>query len=271
MKLQNLSWPRAQEELGSGKVVVVPIGSIEQHGPHLPLGTDFFVADRLADMISEKSDECVVAPTIPFGYAEYHSDFAGTVSTNSVETLFAYLEEIVSHYVRHGARHILFVNAHGGNMGALDNLCYRLRNQGVFAATVLWWDVISRLRPEYSPAGHGEWIETSLMLGYDPELVDMDIAAMPESKGLGPEELVLVDPHTFEYRGVPLHVRLRTRDFSESGDMPEPNLSPGGDTSIPPSRASAEVGETIYNVVSEFICDLLPSMRKVDPDIFARG
>ncbi len=267
MKLHHLSWPDARDELASGKVVVVPIGSIEQHGPHLPVGTDFFVADRLADMVSEGSGDCLVAPTIPFGYAEYHSDFAGTVSTNRTETLYTYLEELVSHYVRHGARRILFLNAHGGNMGALDALCYRLRNQGVFAATVLWWDVISRLRPEYSPAGHGEWIETSLVLGYDESLVNMERAQMPETRGLGSPEMELQDPHTFLFRGVPVHVRLRTRDFSETGDMPEPNLSPTGDTSIPPSQASRQIGETIYEVVSGYLCDLVKVMREMDPDI----
>ncbi len=269
MKLHHLRWPQAREELGSGKVVVVPIGSVEQHGPHLPVGTDFLVADKLGNMISERSEECIVAPTIPFGYAEYHSDFAGTVSTNSSATLGAYLGEIASHYVRHGTRHVLFVNSHGGNMVALDQLCYELRERGVFAATVLWWDVISRLRPDYSPAGHAEWIESSLMLAYDESLVDMDIAKAPLTKGLGPEDLDLVDPHTAEFCGVPIHVRLRTHDFSETGDMPEPNLSPGADTSIPPSRARREIGEEIFEVVADFICRLIPVIRSVDPKIFA--
>ncbi len=268
MRLENLTWPSAGQALQEDRVVVIPIGSIEQHGPHLPVGTDYFVADRLGRLVAEKSDACIVMPTIPYGYAEYHTDFPGTVSTERSETLLRYLEELTRPLIRHGARRFLFVNAHGGNMTALNEVCYVLRNQGVFAATLLWWDVISRVRPEYSPAGHAEWIETSLVLGHDENLVDMDVASLPKARALGPRELSLVDPHTLEFRGVPLHIRLRTMDFSETGDMPEPNLTPGGDPTIPPTEASREIGETIYSEVSDYICALIPVLQRVDPDMF---
>lgn len=263
-QLGRMAWPDAQKELESGSVVIIPIGSVEQHGPHMPLGTDFYIADKLGKMVAERCENCLVAPTIPYGFAEYHSDFGGTASVERQETLKAYIEEIVNHFALHGTTHVLFINSHGGNMGVLDYLCHDLRKRGVLAATVLWWDVISRKDPARSPAGHGDWIEISLMLAMDESTVDMTKAKNPVAKSLNHDKVTLVTPHELEYDGVPIHIRLRTKDFSDTGDMPEPGLTPEGDPNVPVSEGNADLGNELYELVTSFIVDFVPEFAEIE-------
>jgi len=115
--LEEMSWPEAESAFAEGRVVLVPVGSTEQHGPHLPLGTDSFTAQALAARAGRRTG-ALVTPTLPFGYAEYHTDFAGTLSLSN-ETYTRVLIELVDRLVRYGATHILFVNGHGGNAFAL--------------------------------------------------------------------------------------------------------------------------------------------------------
>lgn len=261
-RLAYMTWPEAKSAFSEDRVVVVPIGSVEQHGPHLPVGTDFLVADALGKMIAERCKECIVTPTIPVGYADYHTDFAGTLSV-SLSTLEAYVTEYVSYPVKYGAKRILFVNSHGGNMPALSHLSYRLRRQGVLAATILWWDVLGVLAPETSPAGHGDWIETSMVLACNPTGVRMDKARLPVAKQTNVETLKIKTPHEILFKGVPVHIRLATQDFTDTGDMPEPGLTPHGDPTIPPDRASPELGARLMDTVVNFIVDFILEFRKM--------
>ena len=74
-----LSWMNAEKQFKTSKTVIIPLGSVEQHGPHLPLGTDWIIAQELAKRASNGT-EALVLPVLPFGYAEYHMDFPGTLT-----------------------------------------------------------------------------------------------------------------------------------------------------------------------------------------------
>ncbi|MBC7338963.1 MAG: creatininase family protein [Firmicutes bacterium] len=106
------------------------MGSIEQHGPHMPLGTDMILASELARRAAALVPEAVLVPAIPVGYAAYHGDFPGTLST-SPATLATYLGDICHHLVRHGITHIIFVNGHGGNLSTLELVGRELRRKGI--------------------------------------------------------------------------------------------------------------------------------------------
>jgi len=260
--LARMTWPEAKAAFTEDRVVVVPIGSVEQHGPHLPVGTDYLVADVLGKMIAGRCPKCLVTPTIPVGYADYHTDFVGSLSV-SLSTLEAYVAEYVSYLVKYGAKRILFVNSHGGNMPALAHLSYRLRREGVLAATILWWDILGVLAPETSPAGHGDWIETSMALACDPGAVKMDKAKLPVAKPTNVQALEIKTPHEILFQGVPVHVRLATADFTATGDMPEPGLTPHGDPNIPPDRASAEIGAKLMETIVTFMVEFMREFRKM--------
>jgi len=258
--LEELTWPQAKDALKEAKAVVIPTGSIEQHGPHMPLGTDYFVARNLAARIGRIS-RVIVAPAIPVGYADYHADFPGTLSL-SEETLTRVYEEITGYFVGYGATHIVFVNGHGGNLTSLMRASATLRKQNVLAATVLWWEAAAALDPGWSLIGHGDFVETSLMLAINESIVDLGRANPPLRKNLS-DRLILNDIHDCRFESGLIHVALRTRDYTDSGDMIEYGASPGADHSVPPSAATAARGEDILGKVAQYIARFIDAFSEV--------
>jgi creatinine amidohydrolase len=115
--LENLSWPEFNELARERTIIFIPLSPVEEHGPHLPLGTDFFsardIAERAAGIVSAKdgSIQAVLAPTIPLGCAEITADFPGTISLRG-KTLVRVIVDICSSLARHGFRYILISNHH---------------------------------------------------------------------------------------------------------------------------------------------------------------
>ncbi len=113
--LHELTRPAFEEYLQSTPepVALIPVGSIEQHGPHLPLGTDCLGALGICKAVAERA-KCVVAQTILPGYSPHHMAFKGTITLRE-ETLVAVLYDTIESLVHHGIRKIMLINAHGGN------------------------------------------------------------------------------------------------------------------------------------------------------------
>src|SRR5690625_862626 len=107
----HLTTEEAREFCAAGGVVVVPIGATEQHGPHLPLGTDFTMAHTVATKAAEQVDGVLVTPPIWTGFSPHHMQFTGTVSLRA-ETLMAVVRDVAESLWRHGFRRILFLNGH---------------------------------------------------------------------------------------------------------------------------------------------------------------
>jgi len=259
--LERLSWQEAKEQI-KGNLVVIPTGSIEQHGPHLPLGTDYMVADAIGKLLGEES-QFIVTPTIPVGFADYHDTFAGTLSVDT-PVLAEYYMGIVDKLVQYGASHFLFLNAHGGNMAAISDVLYWLRQEGTPACALNWWDIVATLDPNHSPAtldpnhspaGHADWIETSMILATDPDLAKMDIAKQATLREAPVEGMELSSPNTLEYRGVSIYIRGKTSDYTVTGNMPEAHLSEHADITIPPTAATKEIGERLYRLIVDFLLD----------------
>ena len=119
-------WPEIEAGLAAGRrTALVPLGSIEQHGPHLPLATDRWIADALARVLAERLPDAIALPAIPFGCASEHLDFAGTLHIKA-ETLEALLRDLVSSLARHGFERAFVFTAHGGNVDALRAMESRL-------------------------------------------------------------------------------------------------------------------------------------------------
>ena len=104
------------EELEDSKVdtAILPIGAIEQHGPHLPLGTDWIVVQEIARRVAEKIGNCYLLPTIPYSNSQEHLDFIGTISLRP-STLANVVRDIVLSLYLHGIKKIVIVQGHGGN------------------------------------------------------------------------------------------------------------------------------------------------------------
>jgi creatinine amidohydrolase len=116
----------------NASTVLVPVGSVEQHGPHLPLQTDTIIAEAVASRVAQRLDRfgagCIVAPAITYGASGEHQAFAGTSSVGTT-TLRDLLIELVRS-MRRWADEVVFVNGHGGNVDALTSAVVRLREEG---------------------------------------------------------------------------------------------------------------------------------------------
>jgi mycofactocin system creatininase family protein len=154
-RLGDLVWPAV-----GGDVLAVPLGSTEQHGPHLPLSTDTDVAVALAQGLAARRDDVVVAPAVPYGASGEHAGFAGTLSIGH-EALELLLVELVRSATDTFA-HVLLVNGHGGNAPTLAAAVARLRAE---SRDVLVWS------PSWRGDAHAGRTETSVQLALDPARV----------------------------------------------------------------------------------------------------
>ncbi|SCX43783.1 creatinine amidohydrolase [Klenkia marina] len=162
-------------ELRERPTVVVPLGSVEQHGPHLPLGTDIAVAAAVAAGLVERRPDLLLAPAVPYGASGEHEGFPGTVSIGT-GALTALLVELGRSAGRWAGR-LLVVNGHGGNLDALRAAVPVLRHEG---RDVAWF-------PCGVPGGdaHAGRTETSLMLHVEPTAVDLSRAEAGETAPVG--------------------------------------------------------------------------------------
>ena len=165
------------EALRETDVVILPIGSVEQHGPHLPTGTDTIIPVELARMVAERVG-ALVAPPIFYGNSVSMKGMPG-VLTVSPESLSSYLLDVCKSLARLGFKIIVVMNGHGGNTQVVDFVGHRVREEtGAVVVRVDWWRIASREIREVcsSPVAHADEGETSVMLALKPSLVRMERA-----------------------------------------------------------------------------------------------
>ena len=179
---QDLTWPELGEYAQANAVVIVPVGAIEQHGPHLPVSTDitsaYEVARRAAGTITEFP--VLVAPPIWWGVSSHHMGYPGTISL-SADTFIDLMCDVCRSISVHGFRRILILNGHGGNAEMIAVSAQKLSEQGVFVAAATYFAmIVDELRAigesEIGGMSHACEMETSLLLVLCPELVHMDRA-----------------------------------------------------------------------------------------------
>jgi len=226
--IHELTRPAFEEWLNDEKepVVVIGVGSIEQHGPHLPLGTDSMTARAYIHEVAKRSNSVCIHPCFP-GFSPHHMSFAGTV-TFSEGTLLAILMDTIGSLSRHGIRRFLIVNIHGGNANIV-NLAMQLakREFHVMAAapsgpgaTALgkshsdrqkrYWDV------------HSGPMETGTALHLFPEMVEMGrLDGWKPTLSMHPSLMGFLDPDREDYELVGQVFRAcvepDTEDFTSSG------------------------------------------------------
>jgi len=185
-RLAKLTWPEVAQAVAAGATtMILPLGATEQHGPHLPLGTDTARAEALAERLAERGP-ALVAPALPVGCSDEHAGFAGLLSLEA-ETLAAVIVDCARRAVAWGIRRLVVLSAHGGNGRALALAETRLRRElpelalwvpdaatvcGDAVRTIAALDGVS-LAAVGLHAGEGE---TSELLSLHPEQVRMDRA-----------------------------------------------------------------------------------------------
>jgi len=171
------TWEEARDH-AAGRLLAVPLGATEQHGPHLPLDTDTRVAAALAARLGAARPDVLVAPALPYGSSGEHAAFAGTLSIGQ-----AALELLVVELVRSADAFagVVLVSAHGGNAEPLARAVRTLVLEG--RRTLAWSPTAAALGPGHHDA-HAGRTETSLLLALDPPAVRLDRAEAGERRPL---------------------------------------------------------------------------------------
>jgi mycofactocin precursor peptide peptidase len=168
--LGDLTWPEAERLAACGAILAVPVGSTEQHGPHLPLSTDTDVAVALASRLAARRGDVVVAPPVGYGSSGEHAGFAGTISIGqeAVELMLVELGRSASETFGH----MLFISAHGGNTEPATRAVTRLRGE---SRDVLLWIPGGTAGTPQGDA-HAGRTETAIQLALDPGRVRVGLA-----------------------------------------------------------------------------------------------
>ena len=230
--------------------VILPIGAIEQHGPHLNVETDTLIGEFFCNLLNEKmKPEVIVLPSIAICCSEHHMDFAGTLSV-SHDTLMRYVKDILVSIVANGFKNIIIFNAHGGNQAIASVIVesFGVENRGVNIAVMTWWKIASKELLEISDTGpfgvgHACELETSLMLYIKGDNVRTDeVVNGPVNK-------------TFDWAGADL---LRGSKALLYRSMKEhtPNGVYGD-----PREATVEKGQQITTVVMKNFIKIVKDMK----------
>jgi creatinine amidohydrolase len=162
---------------------VLPIGSTEYHGEHLPFGTDTLVAESLASAVAMRVDGMLKLPALPYGMSHHYSSFP-MVLTLDTETLIRVLKQLFDSLNVHGMKRLLVINGHDGNIPAIEAASreYRVAHpEFKIAVLEAWWVTAGELLPRgtfeaWGGLGHAGEGETSMMLRVAPDLVNMSKA-----------------------------------------------------------------------------------------------
>ena len=168
--IERMTWQEVEGAIAAGvDAVLLPIGTTEQHGPHLPLDTDCLIAralaTRSAELAAEQGLRVLVAPTLNVTLSWYHMQFPGSMRL-STTTFLRVFREICDSLVHHGLDRIVAINGHGGNVAALTvAVNHYLEVTGRRVVLAQWWDLAADVLAEVEgPMIHAEEAETSLAL-----------------------------------------------------------------------------------------------------------
>ena len=246
------TWPELKGIVKKQPVVIVTIGSTEQHGYHLPLDTDNFLVRKLCEEAASRiPEEVLLMPQIPYGFEDHHMDFPGTISIG-VENLFNFVLDVTKSIAHHRFEKILIADGHGSNMPILDLVARRTILEtkalcGVFMWTDLVRDIASEIR-ESAPRGgmaHAGELETSVYLCLAQEKVRMEKAQA--DLNLPASQYTWLDL----MEGCPLSLMDRWSRFSKTGVVGDPTL------------ASRDKGKKVVDVCVERIIGLVRDFKRL--------
>ena len=179
-RVQDMTRLQVAERIRQYPVAIVPIGSTEQHGPHLPLGTDVFLAEKLAELVSDETG-ALVFPSLNFGYSWGWRDIAGTVSLQR-EHFQIVLTDIVKSVERYGVQLLIFLNGHEANGSSMKYAIRDVSDDTSMKILGMFYPGLGEVYEKYmeSPTWGGMFhaceFETSLMLSADESKVNMQLA-----------------------------------------------------------------------------------------------
>jgi creatinine amidohydrolase/Fe(II)-dependent formamide hydrolase-like protein len=248
--LGDLTWPEARDALKRVDLALLPVGALEQHGPHSPLDTDSFDDQYLSERVAEACSEPrpLVLPLVPYGVSYHHEDFPGTFSVTN-ETLARFVYEIGLAAARNSITKLVIVNGHGGNAPTLQFAAQMInRDAHIFACvdTGETSDADVSAITETPGDVHAGEIETSTTLALRPHLVDMARARRHVPR-FSSAYLDFSGKRSVEWYA-------RTKRISAAGVL--------GD----PTKASREKGELIWEVMIKNLVEMVEDLKRLTLD-----
>jgi creatinine amidohydrolase len=187
IRYDEMTWPEVRDAIAHQPVVLLPFGTTEDHGPHLPLNTDNIIVEAIClEAAQRAAGEMLLMPLVAYGLNEHHMDFPGTISVD-MQTILSYVADVAISVARHGFTHLLIVNGHGSNAPLADLAARKaVLETGIVCGAMspnaaidptLAEPILSVMRRS-SPGGvaHAGEYETAMMLHLRPDLVQMDKA-----------------------------------------------------------------------------------------------
>jgi creatinine amidohydrolase len=248
---ERLTWPEVGEAAGEDVVCLIPVATLEDHGPHLPIDTDLRITAEICRRAAEAApDEILLLPPIPHGYSPHHMDFPGPI-TIGWDTFVRYCRDVGTSLAAHGFTRMLFLNGHGSNQNLVETaarLAMVEEPESLVAASFyLVSERSAAVIEDVRESGRGGMahaceLETSLYLHLHPDAVDMSQAV--DEHGYSETEHAWMD-----WSDGPLKVMPWWSSFSESGVQ--------GDA----SKATVEKGGALFEAATEEIASYVTELR----------
>lgn len=244
--LMDMAWQEFREAVTPATVVLIPMGSAELEGSHLPVGVDTIAAEGVASQLAGM-EGVIIGPTIPIGYSKWFMPYPGTISLEQ-DTLVRLLGDYCNSLIRHGVGRLVFLNAHRGNNAAVETVAHGLiDSHGVKVGALNIWKLANDLtagKDMVAEGGfrHGGEIMTSLIMALRPDTV-VEAEIKPDQVKQSPDSAFAFKNSLgdAELDGVAQTVFRDIRQVTDTGIM--------GD----PSAASAEQGRAILDLVVSYI------------------
>ena len=247
MYLAEMNYLQVEEYLKKSDAILIPVGSLENHGKHMPLGTDTLIPDKIAQLLSERCD-LLIAPTVNYGATDDLCGFAGTVSIGT-EGLIALLRAITDQLYRYGFRHFLILNGHGGNTAAIQTVGMHLYHKGAYLANLNWWLMAGQINPQWA-GGHGGGEETAGVMAVDPLLIKSEYLELGENIRNDISEELPSGPWTnVMFKNVAVTIPREIHQITDNGWLAHSFRNDA------PTRATEQWGREMLSAVADYIVE----------------
>lgn len=240
--IEEMNAVEVRKTVNEKTIAILVFGACENHGDHMPFGSDFIFPTEIAKKLATKVNNVIVLPAIPYGVSLHHDQFQMTMSINP-ETLVGIISDLLSSLIQNKIRRVLIINGHDGNIGPIEIAARSIKNKHpemTIACLESWWILVGQLKKDlfevWSGLGHGGEAETSAILAVRPDLVNMESA---------PKEVI---------PKLPENIRIFWK-FDE--------LTSTGATGAP-QKASIEKGNEILQMLEDLLLSFIKEMELSD-------
>ncbi|MFQ5941873.1 MAG: creatininase family protein [Nitrososphaerales archaeon] len=238
--LAEMNAQQIRKKVRKDTIAVLIFGAFENHGDHMPFGSDFITPFEIAKRVARKHAKLIILPPFPYGVSLHHKDFFMTMSLEP-ETMIGVIRDILLSLIGNGVKRILIINGHDGNIAPIELAARSVKAKNpavVIACLESWWELVGKVLKKtfktWQGLGHGGEAETSAMLALRPELVNMKNA-----------------PKTIVPK-LPEHIRIYWQ-FNELSDTGAAGA---------PRQARKEKGEKIVKALEDTLLSFIQKMDK---------